>query len=86
MSVESAIAQLEVEIGAFKHGTKDQPKENTGAWFMLRALSAGLTMLKTMQQLHKDGDPSAAEAFFRTYTGEMKTSVHAEQGEVQSAV
>ena len=74
MAIESAIAQLETEIAGFKQGTKDQPKEGSGAWFMLRALSAGLVLLRVMQQRGVANDPAAAESFFRLYTKEAKTS------------
>lgn len=75
MSIESAVAQLEVEIASFKQGTKDQPKEGSGAWFMLRALSVGLTMLRTMQAKSVSNDPAAAEALFRQFMRDVKASV-----------
>lgn len=72
MSVDAAIAQLETEVAAFKQGSKDQPKDGSAAWFMLRGLSAGLLMLKQMKLHGVANDPSQADRFFNNYTKQLK--------------
>lgn len=61
--LDAAIAVLEEEIASFQQGTKDQPKEKTTDWFLLRAKSLGLSSLKTMAARQLADDPVGAERF-----------------------
>lgn len=58
MSLERAIATLEAEVAGFKQGTPDQPREGTEGWYVLRAKSLGLSLLKRMRKI---GSMSARE-------------------------
>lgn len=56
--IESAMALLDAEIQ--KLGS---PPVSTSLWFVLRAKSTGLSLLRAMKRDGVDEDPAAAEAF-----------------------
>ena len=65
MSLVAAIVALQEEIDSFNHGTQQQPKEGTTAWFMLRAKSIGMSYLKRLEQLGVENNPAASEGVRR---------------------
>lgn len=62
--IDDAIALLEAEVAAFGQGTKDQPQEGTPEFFILRAKSIGLSMLKQMRVNGIDS-PARVESFYK---------------------
>lgn len=72
MSLDAAIKVLEEEVAAFQQGTKDQPKEGSVDWFLLRARALSLSHLKRMQQLNLQGDAAAAERHYRNCSNLVK--------------
>ena len=60
--IEVAIAELTSEIELLKN-----PNGGTPAWFKLRALVAGRSMLKGMLQKKADETTVLAEAYYKGY-------------------
>lgn len=56
--IDSAIALLEFEISKL-----GKPDAHTSLWFVLRAKSTGLSLLRAMKQAGVADDPLTAEAF-----------------------
>lgn len=63
---EAAITMLEAELAPFAQGSKQQPKDGTPEWFLLRAKAHGLTLLKRMVQLGVHESPKSSELFARS--------------------
>lgn len=70
--LEAAIAVLEAEVAGFQQGTKDQPKEKTTDWFLLRAYGLGLSCLRALKARALEDDPPGAERFYRNASKGMK--------------
>ena len=75
--LDQAIGILDAEIAEFKHGTKEQPREHTPEWYVLRAKSLGMTYLLRVrqQELHQHQDLSAAERYYRVCAKQFKQLV-----------
>ncbi len=71
ISLERAIATVEGELTALGLGTKDQPKEGTEGWYLLRAKSLGLSFLRQIRQV--ESNPAALERHFKKATLEVKS-------------
>ena len=71
-AIDVAIGMLEEEILSSGHGTKQQPKDGTAEWFILRARSLGLSHLRRMKQLGAHLDAGSAERFHRGCAGQLK--------------
>lgn len=72
-AIDDAIARLQQEVVSFNQGTAQQPKEGTPEWFLLRAKSAGLSMLKRLRQLGCQNDAAASERYYRTCSAVLKS-------------
>lgn len=72
--LESAISQLQEEFDSYSPGTKDAPAPSTDRWYLLRAVSIGLTYLKQVAVRGLDNDPAAAEALYRVSGKELKAA------------
>ena len=70
--IDIAIASLQAEVDDFHQGSKQQPKENSAAWFSLRAKALGLSYLKRLQQLEAHHDFEASERFYRACSKQFK--------------
>lgn len=64
MSLDDAIAVLEIEVAGFKLGTQDQPKADTPEFFLVRAKAVGLSMLKQMRAKGLS-EPERIESFYK---------------------
>ena len=73
MSLDAAIAQLEVETALYAQVTQQQPGEGTQEWFVLRAKALGLSCLRRMKQLGVGDSPRSAELFYREASKYTKT-------------
>lgn len=83
--IDDAIAILEAEVAAFGQGTKDQPAEGTPEFFILRAKSVGLSMLRSMQARGLDS-PSRVESFYKATLRSAKIGDVLEQLPLQGAM
>lgn len=63
-ALDEAVALMGTEVAAYNVGTKKQPLESDPEFFVLRAKSIGLTMLKVMQQ--RGLDARRAEGYYKT--------------------
>lgn len=66
MSLSLALEQLQAEVDSFLQGTKQQPREGTADWFLLRAKSIGLSYLRSIEKQKLD-QPASARAADRVY-------------------
>jgi len=70
--IEAAIASLQSEVEDFQQGSGQQPKENSAAWFTLRAKALGLSYLKRVKQLEAHHDPATSDRFYRACSKQFK--------------
>lgn len=66
-----AIQELQAEVDAFGQGTKTQPKEGSPEWYILRAKSCGLSMLKVMEK-HCLPTIKAQDTYYKAATKYLK--------------
>lgn len=72
MSLDKAIELLETEISALGQGKKDQPKEGTPEWYVLRAKGVGLTFLRHAKANGRDASNPEFQRFYRKFSKEVK--------------
>lgn len=69
-ALDLAIKDLEEKMSL--QGTKDQPKENTPGWFLLRAQSLGHALLLQMRKDGYEVNPKAAEVCYKIALKKVK--------------
>lgn len=75
MSLDDAISVLEAEVAAFRPGTRDSPSNGTPEYFVLRAKSVGLSMLRQMKAndlAPRTADDNRAELYYKSISKAAK--------------
>lgn len=70
-ALEVAIADMYNELAELGLGRKNQPKEDSVAWYTMRAKAAGLSMLRAALAAERE-DPIRFEEHYKKYLNELK--------------
>ena len=73
--VDTALAEIVEEIGAFGPGTSRAPATGTAEFFRLRALVIGHAYLLRVKALGLENDPASSERLYRAAAGQFSKTI-----------
>lgn len=73
-NLSNAIDELAAELAAFNQGAKQQPRDGSTEWFLLRAKTCGMAYLKRLAQLGVESDAGACERVYKVSSKVFKAA------------